>query len=321
MLEHDVLKFYKAMGMEQVGRRPGWVLGRCPYAPWTHQKGFDRKPSFAISVTEGQSHFNCFSCGTHGDLHDLVMDMREVKLHSPEDCAVVDFKAAMELLADEELASSDYDIPDYEEAASGTGITKLHPFPEEWLATFLPGVNHPYLAQRGISLEVAKALDLRFDTKRKRLCFPIRDWAGTLCGLHGRDVTGESELRWLGYTHGPEKHSNPHIWLNEQNVDLGYPVIVTEGGFDLAKIMHVNTNVLAAHSVNMPPLKLRRLRSAHHIITWFDAGAAGDTARALIDKHLGHTAHIDHVEPTEEEGDAGDTPIEEIQRVLSDLLD
>ena len=48
---------------------------------------------------------------------------------------------------------------------------------------------------RKVTPKLADALDIRADAMEGRVCFPVRDFAGRLRGLHGRAVHADTEQR------------------------------------------------------------------------------------------------------------------------------
>ncbi len=66
----DVLKTLATEFLGQKAKVVGdkWVMTNCPFAPWLHPDGDDKKYSFGMSITGG---FHCFTCGMKGSIYDL----------------------------------------------------------------------------------------------------------------------------------------------------------------------------------------------------------------------------------------------------------
>ncbi len=214
-------------------------------------------------------------------------------------------------------------------------------WPEEFTFQFDRVLEAPeakaYCNARAIPDSVIDHLGLLWDPKQRRICFPIRDEDWQLTGMHGRLVDDYSPLDayWEGHP-DPEtlleqnpnclaKHPRPplryysyecdgvrnnHIWCNQHIVDLSQPVIITEGNFDYARIMAAGFyNVMGSRSTGIHGLMMKYLKGAQDIITYYDIGAGGDTARAYIDKYFaGSGRNIHHIVPDALNDDAGATP-------------
>lgn len=109
------------------------------------------------------------------------------------------------------------------------------------------GANLKYLEQRGITAEYAKYFNLSWceygwwqfvedgETKRQpfdnRVIIPVFDLDGTLVTFQGRDLSGESERKYLFPKALP---GTGRFLLNGQNVNVTKEVAMGEGFFDVA---------------------------------------------------------------------------------------
>ena len=215
----------------------------------------------------------------------------------------------------------DFDSPGIEEVlAAPKGLVE---FPDWWLESF-PSVFdspacHAYLWEaRGVWPAVAKALDLRYDPKEHRVCFPVRDFKGRLVGLHGRAIDDGVEPRYRMYPFA--KKNNPIAWLGELWVDLDKPIVVAEGPFDLASIRRVYDNVTSPLFANPSLDKIRRMSDALEWVTFLDRGAGGDAGRDKIDKAIGADHVIHHRQPPKGRKDPGEMTVDELVAALNDLV-
>lgn len=319
MNRDKVVKLLNTIGAKNIkqGHNDQWVICSCLFAPWKHHGKKDNNPSFGISVSNsGKSKCNCFTCGSSGDLFDLFMELRI--LNTDEAYYDVNFKELLQLIATEEPDNEDFDIdlPDYEDIQSSKKATPLNEFPEEWLASFFPCPDHPYLKERGIPHSTAVALDVRLDSALSRLCFPIRTKQGVLAGMQGRAFDPKNTLRYKLYDH--KGKFNPDVWGNENNVNLSEPLIITEGFFDLAKIHQVYPNIVAALTSKITYNKYKRLQDAEDIVTFFDFGTGGNHARDLVEEYWTN-AVIRHIVPHQEVGDAGNMDVDDIRDILEEV--
>lgn len=307
----------------------GWAQCKCPLARWLHDSGKDSNPSAAIKVVPGGiSRFTCFTCESH-DLSGLLMRMRELGAKGTK----YNFKDAMKLVAVEEEESLVPIIKDYEATLYGEDDDGNNDatFPEEWLASFVPAYKVEravaYLRRRGLSDHLIHELDIRWDSGRRTVCFPLRDQYGTLCGLRGRRVAPtEDQPSYHMYktTEDPKTgRYNRRVWLGENTVDWERPVVMVESVFDYAAVLPVYANVVAPLTVGMSDKKVRRMAGALDIVTLFDKGTGGNKARKLIDKHLpgNNRKHLipggpSRADPSEEATDPGEMRMTEIYKIL-----
>lgn len=303
-------------------KRTGWVVSTCPFAPWQHEGRVDRNPSFGVSVTETHTRqvYHCFSCQATGKFDDLPFNLRERWREDSKGVPKPNFGEALQIIVADEDDEIDLDgLPDYDEPRIDPD--KIIAWPEWYLDSFKsvfsfePALN--YLQTRETSQEVIQKLDLRFDTSRDRVCFPIRDFENRLVGLHGRHI-GDHPLRY--YAYGFEGRRNRLPWLGEHWVNLDLPVLLVESVFDLASVVRVYPNSMCGLSAGLGDIKLKRIEGAISYVTLYDYGTGGDRAREAISRVLSESAHVAHVIPTEAQGDPGEMCLVELTEALGGKL-
>jgi len=304
------------LGAEKVRTVGDWVTCSCLFAPYTHAKGKDSNPSFGLSIhPTSESRCSCFTCGESHNLYEMVLRLRKFDREEGVDHGR-DFGAAIALALQDE--DSDFDMEDlsYEEASTGQADT-FYEFPKFWLESFPKMPNHPYLKERGIPEALAKEMGVRFDFQKQRICFPYWDFEGRCAGMQGRDVTGQSDLRYLSYLY--EGRQNRQIWMGEHLVNFDEPIILTEGPVDYASIRRRSGNVLASLTSALGENKLKRLEPAFCIYTAYDFGTGGDKARATIEQRFPDKLVI-HMIPNENPGDFGGMTEDQVQEMLDKHL-
>lgn len=306
--------------------RTGWVVSNCPLGPWRHDGGKSSPTVFGVRLETGDARCNCFSCGWHGRLSDLVFDMR-VFNRLDKKLEGVDWYAASQVV---ELAQEEFDIvldsPDIEEVLFGEK-TGPHVFPQWWLDSF-PKWSDVAFAREYIRTgregcdpvpdELADALDLRADTHERRVCFPVRDFKGQLVGLHGRAVESGVNPRYRMYLQGGK--NNPIHWLGESWVELDQPIVVVEGPFDLASVARVYGNVVSPLFANPSFEKLYRMAPALEWITLFDRGTGGDAGRAKVSKAMQKDHVVHHLTPPDGCKDPGMMSVNQLRETLLQVL-
>lgn len=321
MKRDDGTKFLKGLGSKvpQSQPRSQWVIGDCPLGPWRHDGGKSSPEVFGVKIGPGDSFCSCFSCGYHGSGRDLLMEIRALNKKQPSGKSYP-FGDLMQLIADAEAtAELDLDVPLLEDVLFGDhNVRKLHPFDEDWLASFAGVEGFPwaeqYLLERNCWPAMWEHLDLRVDTFQKRILFPVRDFSGVLMGLHGRAVDPDDDLRYRMYLFEGEK--NPEVWLGEHTVDLDKPIIIAEGPFDYASILRVYRNVVCPLFANPNQAKIKRMSDAFQWITLLDRGKGGDSGRAKISQTLPDHM-VTHLKPTEGRKDPGEMTVPELVELLS----
>jgi hypothetical protein len=313
--------------LEHLGSKPapvdrdGWVVAKCPLAPWRHDSGVDKNPSFAVKIeSKGDGFTHCFSCGWHGSQSDLVFEMRFRDKKDPSGDSY-EFAEALQLIADaEEDAVVDLDFPDVEEELFGDKAGP-HVFPEWWLESFSHawGVTEArsYLQGRNVSQETAEALDLRWDSTQRRVCFPVRDFQGRLRGLHGRAVDAANPLKYRMYTY--QKQNNPLVWLGEHWIDFDRPVVVVESVFDLAAVHPLYPNVTSPLTAGLSLEKIQRMGDVMEQVTLFDGDKAGQRARKKYRESLADCL-IAHAELPEGVKDPGEATVSQLVEALAPFV-
>jgi len=299
--------------------RAGWMLSSCPWGPWSHQNGKSAPDVFAVKLESGDPKCSCFACGWYGHAQGLLLELRARNKIDPRITAK--WGELSQLVEQAEAdAVLNLDGPDYEEImAAKRG--ELHPFPEWWLDSFLPVDDCPdavaYLHERGVSPGMALELGLRFDSRQdhRRVCFPVRNFGGTLAGFHGRSILPEIEPRYKMYKQAGKK--NPIVWLGENWVDTEKPIVVVEGPFDLASVKRVYANVVSPLSVSFSPAKVKRMSDAMTWVTLFDHGTGGDQGRARVSEMLSPEHMIHHLKPPPHRKDPGECTEDELMQTLS----
>ena len=255
----------------------------------------DRNPSFGIEVSPVKiSKCHCFSCGFAGELTDLITLLRHKVRKDVEAKAPVpnyDFKTALQLIAQEE----DGGILSFVHADEEEDKTVTHYFDEDWLSSFKSYRKfedaRAYLASRNVPKWVADDLDLRFDARERRICFPVRDFNGDLVGLHGRGIDKHPIPPYRMYTDTyPNKggHNNPLIWYGEDKVDFEKPVVVVESVFDYARVYECYKNVICPLTAEIKKDKILRVQDMVVCIDMFDGDDPGRRASSRMRKELSH---------------------------------
>ncbi len=306
-MDHKSVRNYlAALAVKKMQNSDQWVRCPCPLAPWTHESGSDSSPSFGIK-TGTDSFYHCYSCGS-GDLLRLLEQLKDFGAKPPK----YQIANALKILHNEEEGAIILHWDDSKEM-----IEEII-YPEQWLQQFIPALLHPrardYISDRGVHSSVAGFLDIRYDKKYDRICFPIRNFQGDLVGLRGRYIGNGEWPRYHIYKSDAGKH-NPQHWLGEHWVDFNKPVVMVESVFDLASVYCVYRNVVAPLSSSFSKSKAKRMGNATEVITMFDNGMGGNKARERVQQMFCNVLSAQLL-PTEGVSDPGDMEPEEIYTAL-----
>jgi len=238
---------------------------KCPF----HEGGKHGGWSFTMNVHNGMS--NCKSCGKGWTLYQLMEKLG------------VD-KSVYKALRDQNV---------FQKMVTAPRIAKALPdgLPEEVLYLF------PLATRRELPFPgyVLNHFDVRVDTERGRLVYPVRDDKGVLRALHYRALTGDTrymfytkdELAQMGVEHTPQGKEGcfinghnviPKLWTSEWDW-----VILTEGPKQAMRVYEAGYDNVIASMGDMGAEQFRiltRLDSVVFILTDND-----DPGRAAASKY------------------------------------
>ena len=314
----EIRAFLRTLGATQMNPRGAeWIQACCPLAPWKHDGGHDRNPSFAIKVNpNAESIYHCFSCSKTEDLVSLVFELQRRGARPPR----YDLKAAMAIaVADGDRPVSlsikrEYGQPDEEE------LPEVQ-FPEKWW-TKLPSaleieVAVEYLRTRQVTRRVVKEADLKYDWQKHAILFPVRDFQGVLRQVRGRFIEPERAPYHVYRTKNQRIH--PTVWYGEQWLDFDQRVVIVESVFDVLSIRRVYANVCAPMTSGVNLAKVRRMWQAIDIVTLMDRGMGGDGLRRRLQIGLSKASIVD-VELPDSYKDPGKMPLSAVRHLLAPLV-
>lgn len=265
---------------------PKWVGLKCPFAPWLHAKGTDRKPSAGVSVhDDSPSVFNCLTCSRK---YRLSSFLREYGQYSGED-----YSGMLGELEKEEFFGGN--LKPWGQKPGGTD-----PLPEPldqatYLDLYDPAYDHWYLNDRyldpdkyldnqAIDAETAKLIDIRVDPDNhgvERLLFPVFDHRGGFYGYTGRAI--EDVMPKVRDYYGLPKQ---HLLLGSHLLpqDAKY-IIAVEGLFDFARLYQYGYPAVAYMSSGLTDRQIEVLIDIGLPVYFFrDNDLAGRTAEANLSR-------------------------------------
>ena len=236
--------------------------GLCPF----HQ---DKNPSFTVMDTGTNGGFyKCFACGKGGGLFQFIQEIEHVTF--PEAVEILAKQAQVEL---KEESAEEKKLQDTKKATSDM-YNRLCTYLHQYLLKSPAAQNaREYIARRGISEETCEKFQLGYAPPqgnffynllskqnysddflansglflrgsfngffRDRVMFPIRTWQGNCVAFSGRDMSGNSERKYM--------NSSDSIIYSKRNVLFGFyeslpalkekkQIIICEGNFDVISL-------------------------------------------------------------------------------------
>lgn len=323
MNQQTIKHFLKCLGIHQTKSTVKFVQASCPLAFAKHRSGKDSRPSFGVAIEDnGRSFYYCFGCNSSGSLDDLLVELLHLS-HSYPQPNDMHLAAAFDLLSDEpSYYYKDLDQPDAK--------PMVVPWPEWWLSSFrqaglVPMARH-YLVARGIGPKLISEFDIRYDTMRDAVCFPLRAGSGELAGMRGRYLIPKADgTRYHDYDYQGKRNSNL-FWFNAYRIDWSKPVVVVEGVFDAVAVYRWYRNVISGLSAGLSVERISELASALEIICFFDYDEAGKNAYEKVAKYISDSTVVRTVDwpqvvgDTDEKWDASRLPSSAVATLLEPLV-
>ncbi len=294
MRRDKVVEFMKALGCENINENTGseWVRASCPLAPWFHEKGQDRRPSFGIRVTDREeeaSTYHCFACGSAGMLPKLLHNLQWLS-HSY-------YKEASSILSSEPFREVEPKKrkrivvnADKFNFVQQKARLRNDPVPDEVLGQYplvytttgpaKETIMNYIVNIRGIKEEFVQDYQLRYYRdpilSQLGIIFPIMNREGSKAlDLWVRMVEDKSFFRLNAKLTGSEvDYHAPNLWFGNQFFNPELPIILVEGAFDVLKLRTFGIkNVWGA----MGPLSSFQCDTVHSRVVYFgfDSDSAG----------------------------------------------
>lgn len=232
----NVAVFLQQLGCQRISFSSTWVRSTCPLAPWRHSGARDKHPSFAVSISPGNtSSGNCLACGWKGGLLSLLwyLDFHGVYVD----------KLAMFVISHDQPDKSEKDegerIVRKVKSSAYWGFPKIESrfkpeppkvIPEERLQglRYIPHEIREYLLRaRCLEWEAVKFWELGYSARMHRVVVPIRNREGQLLAMSGRSLGS----RMPKYLHYPKGFKRNTILYGEDKVEEGRTGYLHEGFF------------------------------------------------------------------------------------------
>jgi len=300
----------------------------CPLRSINHQDPEDPNSSCSVKIVEdGPSLIRCFSgnCSFKGTL------LRALQLalagdQRPEIAKLLEDTAKIENLTLEAKVERNRKAIEKEVKKQTLGFVEDQDVLSEDIWKPFTGLMPGYSLKRGITKETFVKWGLGYDSRGKRLVFPVRRRDGKLIGMQGRDVTGEAELRHFNY----EGIKKDKYVLGAHLLEEGKPIVIVEGTVGAVKTyqaLYPEATTVAPMGEGFSKHHADTLCSANppFICIFMDGDAAGRSMASRIEYGLHGRVPLKVMEcPTEIDvfgkkvWDPGNLPAEEIRRIFKD---
>lgn len=257
----------------------GWVIASCPLAQWTHKNHHDSAPSFGLTIKNGQrTGYHCFACRS-GSIEELI---GAIELYAKGQEGY-NFKTARDIMNEEELLITPLTYDDEEKKGS-----QFVEWPQYWLQSFKP-VDYvqaamDYLKFRNVSATTIKTFDLRYDSKREMIVCPYHTVYGKFAGARGRSIHDDAEFRHFDYTWNGVNNAG-RVWYGEQALNLGGPVVMVEGQFDVWRTIYAWQKTVGNLTAKPTEEKMSKLSDAGVLVHIPDPDEAGQQSKETVRRY------------------------------------
>lgn len=293
MASPDLTEFLRKLGCASIKPHGKWLRATCPLAPWTHAKGSDKHPSFALGVSgDVRGHYGCLACNRKGTVVDLLFTLQTLSgrnytyltdyargLLAPDpDTMAERLKAASYLpapprdvagVAMSAARADTMEVPEVIDESVLRQFRQLSPEASEYLHTV-----------RGLSDTTIRRWGLGWHNARRRIILPVRDISGSLVCLTGRALDAEAKPKFLHST-GFKKELylfGEHLVV-EQVKAFGQPVpriALVEGHFDAIWIDQCGFPAVALMGTYLSAVQMKKIMAmAASVVIVGDGDKAG----------------------------------------------
>lgn len=237
MESSDIQVLLRGIGCSKIKVRDSWVGSTCPLAPWRHRGGRDKRPSFAVSISPGNTSTGyCFGCGWKGSVISLLWRLDHHGYDVDRFVPFVLSRDQPDLSENEEVTlvrkvrSSVYwgDSPQIKYGEPET--PKAKPISEDFLRS-LRAIPEPVLEHladsRRLSPRAVAHWELGYSRRMHRIVVPIRNRDGLIVAMSGRSI-GKRNPKYLHYPKGFKRNS---VLFGEDKVMPGKVGYLHEGFF------------------------------------------------------------------------------------------
>lgn len=234
---------------------------KCPLAPWTHSKGRDKHPSLMAKAGD-VALFKCWACYAQGTVKKLA------RLYGDNsgDYRAYEYACSVEGGNYNPWNTVANTTARYSERFKYVGKAIKDSIPkemtEEDLKKFMAEVPK-YALKRGMTIPEIIHWEVGYDSKEKRMVFPIRDVKGKCVGVSGRALVTNQKPKYKHY-YGFKKE---RYLYGERFVNASWAKgtgYLVEGFFDVIFLSRQLKNVLGTMGTSLSDVQTEK------IMQWFN---------------------------------------------------
>lgn len=282
-----------------IEQKNDYVRVTCP----DHKSGLERHASCSVYCGDGDlqyGYYNCLTCGSKGNLRLFVAKCFDKPYEFGKQWLIENFGhiyVTNKISLEEINLTKEKKEKDYLDESILEGFSDYH----------------PYMTKRGLSDEIIKKFELKYDPEYQAIVFPVRDLKGNLVGLTRRSV------------------KNKRFWLqagfDKKNIYLLYNII--KDGVREVYVCESQINALTLESWGYRAIALFGAGTTEeqidvlnktgikHYILCYDNDPAGKKGASRFKKFIRKDVFVDEV--TMPEGrDINDLTKEEFERLLNE---
>lgn len=302
MNESGIREILTKLGCRSIRLSGDHVRANCPFAPYLHEKGTDRHPSFLVKIEpDGKSCYHCFSCGSRGTFLGLLYDLqrygKDVDGELIETIRVSEKQDPVQMgIRRKSIFSKEFLIGVKKHEEEVWDESEYEPY---------AGKTHKYIIERGVSLEMCRTWEIGYDPSMRRVTFPVRRMGDkALVGCVGRTIDAGVEPTYYTYFNfkkGSFLYGEHFLKAEGEPVlgdVMGYDLpaqdatIIVEGMMDVLKLYSIGyDNVVGVMTSEVSERQRRKLkkvgRDVYLMLDWDRAGMIGraNAAPHLVGKH------------------------------------
>jgi hypothetical protein len=238
MIESSLRPILEELEIDVVHKNSrGWLVASCPFAPFYHEYGTDRDPSFFVKINPtGYSGYNCLSCHAKGPLTRLVTKLAHLR---EEDYDRLVIRVLRKEVPDK--------FEDFDEIRANA-CEDMDPLDVELYFRMYSNAwddeaARRYLKSRGVNKRAAQLLELRFDPDAKRIMFPVYDFDKNLYGFTGRTILQPNKQRPKVRDYAGLKKDK--CILGEHLINPELPIVLVEGLMAEAHLLSIGADEIA----------------------------------------------------------------------------
>jgi len=308
----EIGSIFNLLGMRGVKVSRDRITCLCPY----HN---DTKPSFSMTLQHHKKGlFNCFSCGSHGNLWTLLKDfsddpygllgIEKGKTKNYDHNAL--FNKSLRTVKKKEIKKSPDPEPDIELYNQITA-RKLDPYSIR--------VCEEYCLSRNITREDIDTYNMFYidhgyigvSEFKERLVIPIKDETGRVVSVEGRDVTRKETKYKCIY---PKGSKIGNTIFNYNNLDPKKLIIFVEGVMDVLAVQKAipHVQVSTYFGIELSATQKNIIKEFEEVILLLDSDDGGKRGIILFDKNYGKDFHLAFLK----DGDPDDATEDEIREAI-----